>query len=161
MNKPFVKNVFAVILGIALLIEVYEAFTLLISGFIVKDAMIFTSETDMNKIVEFVKWSSVGVGCLLVPALLGSALGFFSKGRILKILSAAIWLAVAVTCITLLFVLRKTVLDMLDANLYAVAAELMDEMLLVAIPAVLICVYFILDSVFLFGKKEVKANEKA
>ena len=161
MNKPFVKNVLAVILGIALLIEVYEVFSLLISGFIVKDAMLFTSDGDMNKIVEFVKWSSVGVGCLLVPALLGSALGFFSKGRILKIISAAIWLAVAVTCVTLLFVIRKTVVDMLDANLYAVAAELMDEMLLVTVPALLACAYFILDSVLLFGKREVKANEEA
>ena len=161
MNKPFVKNVLAVILGIALLIEVYEVFSLLISGFIVKDAMLFTSDGDMNKIVEFVKWSSIGVGCLLVPALLGSAFGFFSKTRLLKILSAAIWLAVAVACVTLLFVIRKTVVDMLDANLYAVAAELMDEMLLVTVPALLACAYFILDSVFLFGKKEVKANEEA
>lgn len=161
MNKPFVKNVLAVILGIALLIEIYEVFSLIISGAIVKDAMLFTSDENMNKIVEFIKWSSIGVGCLLFPALLGSTLGFFSKGRLLKIISSAIWFAVAVTCITLLFVLRKTVVDMLKISLYEVAAELMNEMLLVAIPAVLICVYFILDSVFLFGKKEVKANEEA
>ncbi|MDE6001637.1 MAG: hypothetical protein K2G96_04905 [Clostridia bacterium] len=161
MNKPFVKNVLAVILSIALLIEIYELFSLLIGSFIVKDVMLFTSDEDMNKIVQFARWSSVGVGCLLVPALLCSVFGFFSKGRLLKIFSAAIWLAVAVTCMTLLFVLRKIVLDMLDINFYEVAAELMDEMLLVAIPAILICVYFILDSVLLFGKKEVKANEEA
>ena len=161
MNKPFVKNVLAVILGMALLIEVYEVFSSFISAFIVKDVMLFTSDGDMNKIVEFVKWSSIGVGCLLVPALLGSAFGFFSKGRILKIISAAIWLAVAVTCVTLLFVLRKVVLDMLNVSLYEAAAEFMDELLMVSLPAVLICVYFILDSVFLFGKKEVKANEEA
>ena len=72
MNKSFVKNVIAVILGIALLIAVYEVFSMLIGAFVVDDALKFSTDGSMNKVIEFTKWSSVGIGLLLVPALLGS-----------------------------------------------------------------------------------------
>ena len=62
MNKSFVKNVIAVILGIALLIAVYEVFSMLIGAFVVDDALKFSTDGSMNKVIEFTKWSSVGIG---------------------------------------------------------------------------------------------------
>ena len=53
MNKSFVKNVIAVILGIALLIAVYEVFSMLIGAFVVDDALKFSTDGSMNKVIEF------------------------------------------------------------------------------------------------------------
>ena len=161
MNKSFVKNVIAVILGIALLIAVYEVFSMLIGAFVVDDALKFSTDGSMNKVIEFTKWSSVGIGLLLVPALLGSVFAYFSKKRALKLVSATIWFALAVTSFTLFFVLRDIAVDSGKAETYAVAVEFMDGMITLFVMTVLLGVYFILDGVFLFGKtKEVAAYEK-
>lgn len=156
MNKTIAKNVIAVVMGIALIIEIFQCFSMIFNGAFMDDVLLFKSSEKHSDIIGFIKWSAVGVGCLLIPALLGCVFAYFSKSRLLKIFAAAIWFCVVVSGLSLLFVLRKTAIGLLDAECYLVAAEFINALLTMAIPAILLCVYFVVDGI----KAEVKSNEE-
>ena len=156
MDKKLVKNILAVVLGIALIAMIFAVFSLIVDAIGTSD---LESLDAANKALGLFKWQAVALVCILVPTLACYAFAYFGNGKIFNIASAVLSLFVAVTAISFTFVLREAALDEVSSITYASVTAAFSEFIQLAACALIACVYFILNSVFSFKKTKTEVAE--
>ena len=121
MEKAFVKKVLAVLLGVSLVILVYETASLIVAAALFDDLQIF--ENSLNDLEAFIKWSAVALACMLIPALASYVFAFFGKNKLFVLISAALSLIVTICCIAFFCMARVYAMQGFSSSSYAQGAE--------------------------------------
>ncbi|MDE6356265.1 MAG: hypothetical protein K2L67_03380 [Clostridia bacterium] len=151
MNKNFVKNMLAVVLGICLLIMLFSLASLIMEAALSKD-LIEMGSSSVYETVYFIKWSATGLACLLVPTLASAAFAYFGNNKFLPVIAAVMFFFVAASAFG--FIAKVREIAGTGATAYAAATAYMQELLQLAVPAVLAGVYFIINAVKAFSVKQ-------
>lgn len=158
MDKKFVKNVMAVVLGISVIMLITSFVSLCMDFAMFKELKALDSVAE--KILYYVKWSAVGLFIFMVPMFASYIFAFFGKSKLFKAAAAVLSLALAATALVLL-ICTKDVGGSGAADL-AFKTAFMQELLQVTIPAFLVGVYFIVETAAAVsndGKAQVTAEE--
>lgn len=147
----------AVVLGLCVLIMLYSLASLIMDAALSKD-MIEMGSSSVYKTVYFVKWSSVGLACLLVPAFASAAFAYFGKNKFLPIIAAVMFFFVAASAFG--FIAKVRDIAGTNSTAYAAATGYIQELLQLAVPAILAGAYFILTAVKAFSVKQIKEVTK-
>ena len=145
MDKPFVKTILAVVLGLALIMLIFETVSLIWDAIGIGDLKEMSNGLD--DIQSFMRWSAVGLALMMVPALTSYAFAFFSNKKFYKIAAASLSLVVVLCCIIFISVSRHIALDDKNVSYYASAAGYFVELMQILISSALIGVYFLLITV--------------
>ena len=164
MDKSFIKKILAVVLGIAVIIMVFETVSLLFDACLIDDVKIFQGH-GLDDLQAFMKWSAVGLACTLIPTLACYVMTCFTKGKLFTLISAILSFAVMACGIAFLCVAHSYAMQGYSSSNYASATGYFSELLKIAIAAALIGLYFLLVTVIPAKKKnetqsEVSENEK-
>lgn len=157
MNKNFIKTVSAVVLGLCVLIMLYSLASLIMEAALSED-LINIGSTSVYETVYFVKWSATGLVCLLVPAFASAAFAYFGKNKFLPVIAALMFFFVAASAFG--FIAKVREIAGANSTAYAAATGYMQELLQLAIPAILIGVYFIIIAVKAFSIKQISEVTK-
>lgn len=157
MDKAFVKKVLATVYGICVLIMLFKFVSLITDIAFAKDLVDFGSV--YTSVAYMIKWSALGIVCVLVPVFACSFFAFFSKNKIFIIIAAALHLFVGVSAIVLAAAVRQYSLAFDAAATYAAGLTYLQELIELAVPSLLVCGYFVYDAVIAFkGNKQVVAE---
>ena len=157
MDKPFIKKILAVVLGISLLIMIFETVSLIWDAIGIGDLKEITESLD--DIQSYMRWAAVGLALMIVPALTSYAFAFFSNKKFYKITAAALSLVVVLCCIIFISVCRHIAIDDGNMSYYASAAGYFVELMQILIASTLIGVYFLLITVLPAKKTEKVETE--
>ena len=158
MDKPFVKKILAVVLGLALIIMIFGTISLIWDAIGMGDLKELSGS--LNDIQSFMRWTAVGLAIMVVPALASYVFAFFSDKKLFKITSAVLSLVVVICCITFITLCRNMAVD-LGTTSYASAAGYFSELMQLLIASALIGIYFLLISVLPAKKAEKVETEEA
>lgn len=162
MNKPFVKNVLAVVLGICLITEIFSLVTLIPNAAQANNLILHAgTDEDLTQFIRLAQWTSVALICLISVTLVCFALTFFTKNAVFCIAASALCLLLAATALAFYGVTDKVAMNMLNANVYAAATEFEGDLLTVAVPAVIICVYYAFSAATAFKRRSMKNETEA
>lgn len=170
MEKAFVKKVLAVLLGVSLVILVYETASLIVAAALFDDLQIF--ENSLNDLEAFMKWSAVALACMLIPALASYVFAFFGKNKLFVLISAALSLIVTICCIAFFCMARVYAMQGFSSTSYAQGASFLSEFIQIAIASALIGAYLLItflrsvkkehtETVEVTVAAEVSENEEA
>ena len=162
MDKSFIKKVLAVVLGISLFVMLVTLASLIMEAALADDVSIHASFT-AEKTIMFIKWSAVALICVTVPALVCYALAYFGNHKIFGIISEVLSFLIVACCIAFFVVARKIALEQLSSSAYASATGYFTELIQLAVPSLLVGIYFVLESVKAFkknGQKEAEEDEE-
>lgn len=170
MEKAFVKKVLAVLLGVSLVILVYETASLIVAAALFDDLQIF--ENSLNDLEAFIKWSAVALACMLIPALASYVFAFFGKNKLFVLISAALSLIVTICCIAFFCMARVYAMQGFSSSSYAQGASFLSEYIQIAIASALIGAYLLItflrsvkikhtETVEVTVAAEVSENEEA
>ena len=133
--------------------------SLIMDAVLIDDTILFNNS--YKDLLLFTKWTAVALVCTLIPTFVCYAFAFFAKSKIFSICSAVLSLFIAVCCFAFLFTARTAALDGVSAQKYATVTGYFQEMLQLAVPALIACAYFVINSVNLFKHKAVENNVEA
>lgn len=156
MDKPFIKKILAVVLGISLIILIFETASLIYSAVTLGDLKEINDY--LNDIQSYMRWSALGLALMMVPALTCYVFAFFSEKKFYKITAASLSLIVVICCIVFISMCRRYAVDK-GLSDYASAAGYFSELMQIMVASALIGVYFLLISVL--PAKKVKPVEEA
>jgi len=156
MDKSFIKKILAVVLGISLVIMIYETFSLIVGAVLVDDLKLLN--TRLNDLQTFMKWSAVALACMLIPTLASYVFAFFGKGKLLSLLAAILSLVITVCCVVFFCVCRSYALQGFSTTNYASSAAYLAELIQLAVAAALCGVYFLV-TLKRPAKKELEVKE--
>lgn len=170
MDKAFVKKVLAVLLGVSLVILVYETVSLIVAAALFDDLQIF--ENSLNDLEAFIKWSAVALACMLIPALASYVFAFFGKNKLFVLISAVLSLIVTICCIAFFCMARVYAMQGFSSTSYAQGASFLSEFIQIAIASALIGAYLLItflrsvkikhtETVEVTVAAEVSENEEA
>lgn len=170
MEKAFVKKVLAVLLGVSLVILVYETVSLIVAAALFDDLQIF--ENSLNDLEAFIKWSAVALACMLIPALASYVFAFFGKNKLFVLISAVLSLIVTICCIAFFCMARVYAMQGFSSTSYAQGASFLSEFIQIAIASALIGAYLLItflrsvkikhtETVEVTDSAEVSENEEA
>ncbi len=170
MDKAFVKKVLAVLLGISLVILVYETVSLIVAAALFDDLEILNHS--LNDLEAFMKWSAVALACMLIPALASYVFAFFGKNKLFVLISAVLSLIVTICCIAFFCMARVYAMQGFSSTSYAQGASFLSEFIQIAIASALIGAYFLIaflrsvkkkhtETVEVTDSAEVSENEEA
>lgn len=155
MNTKYANKIISVLLGIALIVLVLSFFSLIFEAIFIGDLILLNvGDGKLNEIATLLKWMSVSLVCVLVPVIVCYVFAYFGNGKIFNVASAVLSLLVAATCVAFIFVLRKWALDTESAEIYSAVAEGLEELITLAATSVLLCAFFVYNSVASFKKKQ-------
>lgn len=157
MDKAFVKKVLAVLLGISLVILVYETVSLIVAAALFDDLQIF--ENSLNDLEAFIKWSAVALACMLIPALASYVFAFFGKNKIFVLISAVLSLIVTICCIAFFCMARVYAMQGFSSTSYAQGASFLSEFIQIAIASALIGAYLLITFLRSVKKKHTETVE--
>ena len=157
MDKPFIKKILAVVLGLSLIILIFETVSLIWNTIGMGDLK--TLDHDLNDVESFMRWTAVGLAVMMVPALTSYVFAFFSDKKLFKITSAALSLVVVVCCITFITLCRDVAIEYDSISAYSSASGYFSELMQILISSALIGVYFLLISVLPAKKAGEVATE--
>ena len=157
MEKPFIKKILAVVLGFSLIILIFGTVSLIWDAIGIGD--LNKINDGLDDIQSFMRWSTVGLALMMVPALTCYAFAFFSDKKFYKITAAALSLVVVLCCIVFISVCRHIAFDDGYVSTYASAAGYFSELMQILVASTLIGVYFLLISVLPVKKAEQVATE--
>ena len=157
MEKAFVKKVLAVLLGVSLVILVYETASLIVAAALFDDLQIF--ENSLNDIEAFIKWSAVALACMLIPALASYVFAFFGKNKLFVLISAALSLIVTICCIAFFCMARVYAMQGFSSSSYAQGASFLSEFIQIAIASALIGAYLLITFLRSVKKKHTETVE--
>ena len=157
MDKAFVKKVLAVLLGVSLVILVYETVSLIVTAALFDDLQIF--ENSLNDLEAFIKWSAVALACMLIPALASYVFAFFGKNKLFVLLSAALSLIVTLCCIAFFCMARVYAMQGFSSTSYAQGASFLSEFIQIAIASALIGAYLLITFLRSVKKKHTETVE--
>lgn len=152
MEKPIVKKIITVVLGMALLVMLYSFVSFIIEAVLIVDV-------SSAAILEDAQFMYVALICLLFITFVSYGFAYFGNGKIFNIFAAVLSLLVAACSIAFLFVLRGEALEK-GTSTYALVAGCFAEFIQLAVPALIACAYFIYSSVksFKHPKQPVAAE---
>ncbi len=157
MDKAFVKKVLAVLLGISLVILVYETVSLIVAAALFDDLQIF--ENSLNDLEAFMKWSAVALACMLIPALASYVFAFFGKNKLFVLISAVLSLIVTICCIAFFCMARVYAMQGFSSSSYAQGASFLSEFIQIAIASALIGAYLLITFLRSVKKKHTETVE--
>ncbi len=157
MDKAFVKKVLAVLLGVSLVILVYETVSLIVAAALFDDLQIF--ENSLNDLEAFIKWSAVALACMLIPALVSYVFAFFGKNKLFVLISAALSLIVTICCIAFFCMARVYAMQGFSSTSYAQGASFLSEFIQIAIASALIGAYLLITFLRSVKKKHTETVE--
>ena len=157
MEKAFVKKVLAVLLGVSLVILVYETASLIVAAALFDDLQIF--ENSLNDLEAFIKWSAVALACMLIPALARYVFAFFGKNKLFVLISAALSLIVTICCIAFFCMARVYAMQGFSSSSYAQGASFLSEFIQIAIASALIGAYLLITFLRSVKKKHTETVE--
>ncbi len=157
MEKAFVKKVLAVLLGVSLVILVYETVSLIVAAALFDDLEIF--ENSLNDLEAFIKWSAVALACMLIPALASYVFAFFGKNKIFVLISAVLSLIVTICCIAFFCMARVYAMQGFSSSSYAQGASFLSEFIQIAIASALIGAYLLITFLRSVKKKHTETVE--
>lgn len=157
MDKAFVKKVLAVLLGVSLVILVYETASLIVAAALFDDLQIF--ENSLNDLEAFIKWSAVALACMLIPALASYVFAFFGKNKLFVLISAALSLIVTICCIAFFCMARVYAMQGFSSTSYAQGASFLSEFIQIAIASALIGAYLLITFLRSVKKKHTETVE--
>ena len=157
MDKAFVKKVLAVLLGVSLVILVYETVSLIVAAALFDDLEIF--ENSLNDLEAFIKWSAVALACMLIPALASYVFAFFGKNKIFVLISAVLSLIVTICCIAFFCMARVYAMQGFSSSSYAQGASFLSEFIQIAIASALIGAYLLITFLRSVKKKHTETVE--
>ncbi len=157
MEKAFVKKVLAVLLGVSLVILVYETASLIVAAALFDDLQIF--ENSLNDLEAFIKWSAVALACMLIPALASYVFAFFGKNKLFVLISAALSLIVTICCIAFFCMARVYAMQGFSSSSYAQGASFLSEFIQIAIASALIGAYLLITFLRSVKKKHTETVE--
>lgn len=157
MDKAFVKKVLAVLLGVSLVILVYETVSLIVAAALFDDLQIF--ENSLNDLEAFIKWSAVALACMLIPALASYVFAFFGKNKIFVLISAVLSLIVTICCIAFFCMARVYAMQGFSSTSYAQGASFLSEFIQIAIASALIGAYLLITFLRSVKKKHTETVE--
>ena len=157
MDKAFVKKVLAVLLGVSLVILVYETVSLIVTAALFDDLQIF--ENSLNDLEAFIKWSAVALACMLIPALASYVFAFFGKNKLFVLISAALSLIVTICCIAFFCMARVYAMQGFSSTSYAQGASFLSEFIQIAIASALIGAYLLITFLRSVKKKHTETVE--
>ena len=157
MEKAFVKKVLAVLLGVSLVILVYETASLIVAAALFDDLQIF--ENSLNDLEAFIKWSAVALACMLIPALASYVFAFFGKNKLFVLISAALSLIVTICCIAFFCMARVYAMQGFSSLSYAQGASFLSEFIQIAIASALIGAYLLITFLRSVKKKHTETVE--
>ena len=157
MDKAFVKKVLAVLLGISLVILVYETVSLIVAAALFDDLQIF--ENSLNDLEAFMKWSAVALSCMLIPALASYVFAFFGKNKLFVLISAVLSLIVTICCIAFFCMARVYAMQGFSSSSYAQGASFLSEFIQIAIASALIGAYLLITFLRSVKKKHTETVE--
>lgn len=154
MDKAFVKKVLAVLLGISLVILVYETVSLIVGATLFDDLEIL--DHSLNDLEAFMKWSAVALACMLIPTLASYVFAFFSNKKTFGLISAVLSFVIAVCCIAFFCVTRTYAMQGFSNSNYAQSATFLGEFIQIAVAATLIGAYFLITFSLSVKKKRAE-----
>ncbi len=157
MDKAFVKKVLAVLLGVSLVILVYETVSLIVAAALFDDLQIF--ENSLNDLEAFIKWSAVALACMLIPALASYVFAFFGKNKLFVLISAVLSLIVTICCIAFFCMARVYAMQGFSSTNYAQGASFLSEFIQIAIASALIGAYLLITFLRSVKKKHTETVE--
>lgn len=157
MEKAFVKKVLAILLGVSLVILVYETVSLIVAVALFDDLQIF--ENSLNDLEAFIKWSAVALACMLIPALASYVFAFFGKNKLFVLISAALSLIVTICCIAFFCMARVYAMQGFSSSSYAQGASFLSEFIQIAIASALIGAYLLVAFLRSVKKKHTETVE--
>ncbi len=157
MEKAFVKKVLAVLLGVSLVILVYETVSLIVAAALFDDLQIF--ENSLNDLEAFIKWSAVALACMLIPALASYVFAFFGKNKLFVLISAVLSLIVTICCIAFFCMARVYAMQGFSSTSYAQGASFLSEFIQIAIASALIGAYLLVAFLRSVKKKHTETVE--
>ena len=157
MDKAFVKKVLAVLLGVSLVILVYETVSLIVTAALLDDLQIF--DNSLNELDYFINWSAVSLACMLIPALASYVFAFFGKNKLFVLISAALSLIVTICCIAFFCMARVYAMQGFSSTSYAQGASLLSEFIQIAIASALIGAYLLITFLRSVKKKHTETVE--
>ena len=157
MEKAVVKKVLAVLLGVSLVILVYETASLIVAAALFDDLQIF--ENSLNDLEAFIKWSAVALACMLIPALASYVFAFFGKNKLFVLISAALSLIVTICCIAFFCMARVYAMQGFSSSSYAQGASFLSEFIQIAIASALIGAYLLITFLRSVKKKHTETVE--
>lgn len=157
MEKAFVKKVLAVLLGVSLVILVYETVSLIVAAALFDDLQIL--ENSLNDLEAFIKWSAVALACMLIPALASYVFAFFGKNKLFVLISAALSLIVTICCIAFFCMARVYAMQGFSSSSYAQGASFLSEFIQIAIASALIGAYLLITFLRSVKKKHTETVE--
>lgn len=158
MDKKYANKIISVLLGIALIAMIFSFFSLIFDTAFMDDVILLNNSTEndakkLNEIMTLIKWMGVSLVCVLIPVMVCYVFAYFGNGKIFNIVSAVLSLFVTVTCIAFVCVLRKQALDTKSATIYAAVTECFKEFISLAAASLLVCAFFVYNSVASFKFK--------
>lgn len=157
MDKAFVKKVLAVLLGVSLVILVYETVSLIVAAALFDDLEIF--ENSLNDLEAFIKWSAVALACMLIPALASYVFAFFGKNKLFVLISAVLSLIVTICCIAFFCMARVYAMQGFSSTSYAQGASFLSEFIQIAIASALIGAYLLVTFLRSIKKEHTETVE--
>ena len=145
----------AAVLGLCVLIMLYSLASLIMDAALSND-LIEIGSTSVYETVYFVKWSATGLVCLFVPAFASAVFAYFGKNRFLPVIAAVIFVAASAFG----FIAKVREIAGTNSSAYSAATAYMQELLQLAIPAILAGVHFIITAVKAFSVKQIKEVTK-
>ena len=158
MDKPFIKKILAVVLGLSLVIMLFGMVSLIWDAIGIGDLK--KMNDGLDDVQSFMRWSAVGLALMMVPALTSYALAFFSDKKFYKITAASLSLVVVLCCIIFISVCRHIAIDDGYTSTYASATGYLSELMQIFIASTLIGVYFLLITVLPAKKAEKVETEQ-
>ena len=147
----------AAVVGLCVLIMLYSLASLIMDAALSND-LIEIGSTSVYETVYFVKWSATGLVCLFVPAFASAVFAYFGKNRFLPVIAAVMFFFVAASAFG--FIAKVREIAGTNSSAYSAATAYMQELLQLAIPAILAGVHFIITAVKAFSVKQIKEVTK-
>lgn len=128
MDKPFIKKILAVVLGLSVMIMVYETVSLIFGACLFDDLELLQS-SQLNDLQAFMKWSAVGLACMLIPTLTCYVMTFLTKGKLFTLISAILSFGITACCIAFLCVSHSYALQGFNTSNYTSATGYFSDLL--------------------------------
>lgn len=154
MNKKTLHIVMSVALGIAFFAIVATVISLLFDAILSDDTYTIASlGENAEKVVSYVKHSSIGVICVAIPALVCYCFTYSAKSKkVFGVISVLLSIMLISMCIGFIFDLRGIVLkfDSARADCYTIATSYFTELIQLLASCCFACVYFVVATVLAF-----------
>lgn len=146
MDKKTVHLIMSVVLGIAAFVIIAAVISLLFGAIIAEDPMeIAETGKSVEKVLSYVKNSSIAVSCVAIPTVVCYFFTFFSKSKkVFGLISALLSLMLVAMCIGFVFDLRTIVLKLTDdqSTCYSLATAYFTDLIKLVVSCGFACAYF-------------------